>query len=70
MTHNICNGDIPSLEFVKECQRICLEKKIKLHLDGARVWNACVGLGIEPHQLAEHFDTISVCLSKGIGNGE
>ena len=38
-----------------------------LHLDGARLWNAAVSLGASPAELAEPFDTVSVCLSKGLG---
>ncbi len=38
-----------------------------LHLDGARLWNAAVALNISPAEMAEPFDTVSVCLSKGLG---
>ncbi len=38
-----------------------------LHLDGARLWNAAVSLGLSPAEVAEPFDTVSVCLSKGLG---
>lgn len=48
MTHNLCNGNIPSLDFVKQCQKVCKDNKLKMHLDGARVFNAIVGLNIEP----------------------
>jgi threonine aldolase len=37
------------------------------HLDGARIWNACVETGISPKEYAEHFDTVSCCFSKGLG---
>ena len=41
--------------------------KVKLHLDGARVWNAVVSLGIPIDQYVKDFDLVNVCLSKGLG---
>mmetsp|Transcript_17795 Transcript_17795/g.30160 ORF Transcript_17795/g.30160 Transcript_17795/m.30160 type:complete len:85 (+) Transcript_17795:612-866(+) len=38
-----------------------------MHLDGARVLNACAYLNLEPAEMCHHFDTVSVCLSKGLG---
>ncbi|MEM8823295.1 MAG: GntG family PLP-dependent aldolase, partial [Pseudomonadota bacterium] len=40
---------------------------LALHLDGARVFNACVALGVAPQEIADGFDSVSVCLSKGLG---
>ena len=40
---------------------------LSYHLDGARIWNAAVGLGVTAKAVAESFDTVSVCLSKGLG---
>ena len=42
-------------------------KKVCLHLDGARIFNAAVASGVEAKQIAECFDSVSVCLSKGLG---
>lgn len=42
-------------------------KGLKLHLDGARIWNAAVTLGLSPAELAAPFDTVNVCFSKGLG---
>ncbi len=42
-------------------------RKLALHLDGARLWNAAVKRGVEPRAIAEGFDSVSVCLSKGLG---
>lgn len=56
--------DFADLEDIKE---ICLQKKLKLHLDGARLWNALVAKGETPRQYGELFDSISICLSKGLG---
>ena len=40
---------------------------LKLHMDGARIWNAAVALGIPEREIAERFDSVSVCFSKGLG---
>ncbi|MFE9242865.1 threonine aldolase family protein [Nocardiopsis sp. NPDC006938] len=40
---------------------------LRAHLDGARLWNAAIGLGVSPAEVAEGFDTVSVCFSKGLG---
>jgi threonine aldolase len=40
---------------------------MRCHLDGARLWNACMALGITPDAWAQHFDTVSCCFSKGLG---
>jgi len=56
--------DFRDLEDIKE---ICLQNKLKLHLDGARLWNALVAKGETPRQYGELFDSISICLSKGLG---
>jgi threonine aldolase len=42
-------------------------KGLKLHLDGARIWNAAVTLGLSPAELAAPFDTVNLCFSKGLG---
>ncbi|MFT6894543.1 MAG: threonine aldolase [Algoriphagus sp.] len=48
-------------------QALCQEKGLKLHLDGARLFNALVETGESPADWGAHFDTISICLSKGLG---
>ncbi|HRI52369.1 MAG TPA: threonine aldolase family protein [Pseudomonadota bacterium] len=53
-----------------ELQAVCAaagELGLRLHLDGARLWNAAVALGTAPSVLAAPFDTVAVCLSKGLG---
>jgi threonine aldolase len=56
--------DIAELKKIKE---VCVEHNLKYHLDGARLWNAMVAKKQHPKQFGELFDTISVCLSKGLG---
>lgn len=56
--------DFADLVDIKE---ICLQNDLKFHLDGARLWNALVAKGETPQQYGELFDSISICLSKGLG---
>lgn len=66
-THNRHSGAIISLEYIKEVRRICDDNGLTLHLDGARLWNACVAKNITPKDYTADFDSVSVCLSKGLG---
>ncbi|MFC3415855.1 threonine aldolase family protein [Algoriphagus hitonicola] len=66
-TMNKGGGSIYTLAEVKPIRDLCQEKGIKLHLDGARLFNALVETGESPADWGEHFDTISICLSKGLG---
>jgi threonine aldolase len=52
------------IQYIKET---CLNNNIKLHLDGARLWNALISNNESPKQYGEIFDSISICLSKGLG---
>jgi threonine aldolase len=56
--------DFSEIEKIKE---VCLENGLALHLDGARLFNAIVAKGEKPTQYGETFDSISICLSKGLG---
>ena len=56
--------DFNEFQLIKE---VCLKNKLSLHLDGARLWNALVAKGESPKQYGEIFDSISICLSKGLG---
>ena len=66
-THNFGGGTVQSPEAVRELRDLARENGLALHLDGARLWNAHVATGIALPELAEGFDTVSVCLSKGLG---
>jgi threonine aldolase len=66
-THNKAGGTIYPLDEIERIARWARRKKIALHLDGARLWNASAALGIAPEKIARHFDTVSVCFSKGLG---
>jgi threonine aldolase len=66
-THNRGGGSIYPLEKMAEIYRLAKSKGLLVHLDGARLWNASVATGIKPHEYAQWADSVSVCLSKGLG---
>lgn len=66
-THNRGGGAIYPLEKIAEINRLAKSKNLLLHLDGARLWNASVATGIKPEEYAQWADSVSVCLSKGLG---
>ncbi|MFZ4573300.1 MAG: threonine aldolase family protein [Phycisphaerales bacterium] len=66
-THNKCGGSVWPTD---QLARVALRGKelgLRRHLDGARIWNACVRTSLLPADYARHFDTISCCFSKGLG---
>jgi threonine aldolase len=66
-THNAAGGRIFRPDALDAAQRAARDAGLALHCDGARLWNAAVALGVPPADLAAPFDTVSVCLSKGLG---
>jgi threonine aldolase len=66
-THNRGGGSIYPIEKIAEIYRLAKSKGLLVHLDGARLWNASVATGIHPHEYAQWADSVSVCLSKGLG---
>jgi len=66
-THNFGGGTVQPLDQVRAVQSYAREHGIAVHLDGARLWNAHVASGTPFRELAAGFDTVSVCLSKGLG---
>lgn len=66
-THNRGGGAVWPIEQIERVTQTAREHDLKLHLDGARLWNACAATGIKPAVYASHFDTISCCFSKGLG---
>jgi threonine aldolase len=64
---NTHDGKVLSLEQQDAGRRTADRHGLAYHLDGARLWNAAVALGVSPHDVAAPFDTVSVCLSKGLG---
>lgn len=66
-THNRHGGTILPQEEIVEVRRVCDEFGLRLHLDGARIWNVHVVTGRSLAELVRPFHSISVCLSKGLG---
>eukprot|EP00386_Alphamonas_edax_P006692 GDKI01021574.1.p1 GENE.GDKI01021574.1~~GDKI01021574.1.p1 ORF type:complete len:411 (-),score=122.40 GDKI01021574.1:54-1181(-) len=65
-TQNYCGGRVLKLEYIQKVAEFCKKNGLKLHLDGARVFNAATALNVEVHEIAQHFDSVSICLSKGL----
>ena len=66
-THNRGGGSVWSIEDVEAVAARASELGLRRHLDGARLWNACAATGLTPDRYAAHFDSVSVCFSKGLG---
>lgn len=66
-THNRGGGSIFPIEKIKKIKSVCEKNNLKYHLDGARLWNASIATGISMKEYASYFDSVSVCLSKGMG---
>ena len=66
-THNFGGGTIQPISEIKKLREESEKLGIALHLDGARIWNAHIASGVELIEYGKYFDTLSVCLSKGLG---
>ena len=66
-THNRGGGTIYPLAKIEAISAWARKSGLAMHLDGARLWNAIVATGIPGKEWARHFDTVSVCFSKGLG---
>lgn len=64
---NTMHGKVLPLEYLAEARAFTRERGLALHLDGARLFNAVVKLGCTAGDISRHFDSVSVCLSKGLG---
>jgi threonine aldolase len=65
-TQNRCGGAVLSPEYTKEAAQMAHRHGLKVHLDGARIFNASVALGIDATELTKEVDTVGFCLSKGL----
>lgn len=66
-THNRAGGTIYPLDEIKKIRELALGENIRMHMDGARIFNASVETGIKVKEYASYFDSISFCFSKGLG---
>ncbi len=66
-THNFGGGTVQPIEQIRALRAGTLERGVRMHLDGARLWNAHIASGVSLFDYGKEFDTVSVCLSKGLG---
>jgi threonine aldolase len=66
-THNRGGGSVWPLEKIRAIRGVARSVGVPMHLDGARVMNACVATGLTPKDYAQYFDSCTLCLSKGLG---
>ena len=66
-THNKGGGSYYHLQTLKDISAVCRKNNLHLHLDGARIFNALTETGDSPEEVGKLFDTVSFCLSKGLG---
>jgi threonine aldolase len=64
---NTIGGRVLPLDYTKQATTLAHERGLATHLDGARLCNAAVALGVSPRAAAAGFDSVSICLSKGLG---
>ncbi|GMQ48574.1 low-specificity L-threonine aldolase [Vibrio sp. 10N] len=64
---NTINGKVLPLSYLADARKFVDEHGLNLHLDGARVYNAAVALDVDVIKIAKHFDSMTICLSKGLG---
>ena len=66
-THNLAGGSVWPQEVLDAAAAVAHDAGLPLHLDGARIWNASVALGLPPQRIARDCDTVTVSMSKGLG---
>jgi|SoiMethySBSTD1v2_1073268.scaffolds.fasta_scaffold20995_2 threonine aldolase len=65
-THNAAGGSVLPLEHMREVYNLCVHRAVPVHLDGARIFNAALALGVAASEIAAHADSATFCLSKGL----
>ena len=65
-THNGAGGTVITIEQMKAVKEVAEEHGLKVHLDGARIFNAAIALGVEAKEIAAQVDSVTFCLSKGL----
>lgn len=64
---NTIGGKVLSIEYMAKAQTFCQAHGLILHLDGARVYNAAIALNVDIEEISRYFDSMTICLSKGLG---
>ena len=65
-THNRCNGSALTPQYTEAVASLARDRGLRVHLDGARIFNAAVALNVPVTELTRHTDSVSFCLSKGL----
>jgi threonine aldolase len=65
-THNRCGGTVLTADYTDEVCNLAHTRGLKVYLDGARIFNAAIALGVDAPRLTQNADSIGVCLSKGL----
>lgn len=65
-THNRYGGKVLSIEYLKEVNDFARKAKIPIHMDGARIFNAAIALGVDVKEITRYADSLQFCLSKGL----
>lgn len=65
-TQNRCGGVVLPLSYLEEVSQFARDRGLPLHMDGARIFNASVAMGVDPAEIASYADSIQFCLSKGL----
>lgn len=65
-THNMCNGTPLSTAYMEEAARVAHDRGLRLHLDGARIFNAATALAVDVEKIVQDVDSVMFCLSKGL----
>jgi threonine aldolase len=66
-THNRCGGAALPMEYIRQAAALAQARGVLLHLDGARIFNAAIALGIDAAEIAQPFNAVNFCFSKGLG---
>lgn len=65
-THNRCGGTVLSVDYMRQVYELAGRHHLPVHLDGARIFNAAIALGVEAREIARYADSVMFCLSKGL----
>jgi threonine aldolase len=65
-THNRCGGTVLPMAYMQQVRELADKHSLKVHLDGARIFNAAVALGVDVKAIAQYADSVTFCLSKGL----
>jgi len=65
-THNRCSGAVLPMEYIHQVAALAQERGVSLHLDGARIFNAAIALGVDAPAIAQPFEVVNFCFSKGL----